>query len=87
MDIEFRYLYRDGGNYKKWGSVVFANPEKVAENVVGEAILRALLPHGLFISTQIRMPGNRPAKPYRWRICRRDCRAGATWLAGIRSLR
>ena len=26
MNIRFVYLYRDAGNFKNWGSVVFANP-------------------------------------------------------------
>jgi hypothetical protein len=25
--VRFNYLYRDGGNYKRWGSVDFENPD------------------------------------------------------------
>ena len=28
-NIQFNYLYRDGGNYKKYGFVIFANPDNV----------------------------------------------------------
>jgi hypothetical protein len=28
-NIQFNYLHRDGGNYKKYGSVVFADPGSV----------------------------------------------------------
>jgi hypothetical protein len=29
MNIKFKYLYRDGANYKRYGEVVFANPSEV----------------------------------------------------------
>jgi hypothetical protein len=25
MNIRFEYLYRDAGNFKKWGEVIFSN--------------------------------------------------------------
>jgi hypothetical protein len=28
-NIQFNYLYRDGGNYKKYGFVIFANPDNI----------------------------------------------------------
>ncbi|WP_259069037.1 hypothetical protein HDF24_05590 [Mucilaginibacter sp. X4EP1] len=28
-NIKFNYLYRDSGNYKKFGSVVFSNPTNI----------------------------------------------------------
>jgi len=28
-NIKFNYLYRDGGNYKTFGEVVFANPDNI----------------------------------------------------------
>jgi len=28
-NIKFSYLYRDGSNYKKFGCVIFANPDNV----------------------------------------------------------
>ncbi len=30
MNIKFEYLYRDYGNYKKWGEVIFQNPNSMA---------------------------------------------------------
>lgn len=33
MNIQLSYLYRDGGNYKFWGSVVFDNPNKVSADL------------------------------------------------------
>lgn len=28
-NIKFNYLYRDSGNFKKYGSVIFANPNNI----------------------------------------------------------
>lgn len=30
LNIKFSYLYRDAGNYKLYGQVVFGNPESIA---------------------------------------------------------
>lgn len=27
--VRFNYLYRDGSNFKRWGSVDFSNPEQL----------------------------------------------------------
>ena len=32
QNIKLTYLYRDAGNYKKYGEVIFENPEKTAIN-------------------------------------------------------
>jgi hypothetical protein len=42
-NIKFNYLYRDGGNYKVYGSHVFENPENVAVIDIEEAIKRSLI--------------------------------------------
>jgi hypothetical protein len=55
-NIEFIYLYRDGGNYKKWNRVTFSNPQRLASRVLEEAIQQALSPDGLFIARQVRVP-------------------------------
>lgn len=46
-NIKFNYLYRDGGNYKTYGSVVFANPENYSLGEL-EAVIRARLIDGLW---------------------------------------
>ena len=56
MNIEFQYLYRDGGNYKKHGRVVFSNPDQLAPELAGTALEKAFLTDGLFIASQIRLP-------------------------------
>ncbi len=55
-NVEFVYLYRDGGNYKKWGRVVFSNPDRLNSLSVGEGLRHAFLQDGLFIASQIRVP-------------------------------
>ena len=55
-NVEFIYLYRDGGNYKKWGRVVFSNPEETNCELVDARLRPAFLQDGLFIASQIRVP-------------------------------
>lgn len=55
-NIEFRYLYRDGGNYKKFGRVIFRNPERLTSESATEQLQRAFIGGDLFIAGQIRLP-------------------------------
>jgi hypothetical protein len=53
MNTRFEYLYRDAGNWKKWGSVVFVgapSPE------LDDRFRRACHLRELFIADQIRVP-------------------------------
>jgi hypothetical protein len=55
-NVKFSYLYRDGGNYKKWADVVFSNPEGLSIDLVNKALKHAFMQDGLFIAHQIRIP-------------------------------
>lgn len=55
-NVEFRYLYRDGGNYKKRGSVIFSNREGLDIDLAAERLRQGFLPDGLFIAKQVRVP-------------------------------
>ena len=55
-NVKFIYLYRDGGNYKKWAEVVFSNPDKLSVESITRALRRSFLQDGLFIARQIRLP-------------------------------
>jgi hypothetical protein len=55
-NLEFRYLYRDGGNYKKFGNVIFSNPQQISSGTVEKALTEAFLEDGLFIADQVRVP-------------------------------
>lgn len=55
-NIKFKYLYRDAGNYKKRGGVVFSDPDDLAIGAITKALQRSFLADGLFIAHQIRIP-------------------------------
>jgi len=55
-NIRFNYLYRDTGNYKKWSSVVFSNPDGLTLESVEKAFRRAFSQECLFIASQVRIP-------------------------------
>ena len=46
-NIKFNYLYRDGGNYKVWGSEILSNPDSISLIEV-EARIREFLIDGEF---------------------------------------
>ena len=54
-NVKFRYLYRDGSNYKNWAEIVFRNPEKLGTGNITEHLEKAFDDH-LFIARQIRIP-------------------------------
>jgi hypothetical protein len=56
MSIKFNYLYRDASNFKKWASVVFANPEGLSVDDIGDSLRNNFLSDQLFIAHQIRIP-------------------------------
>lgn len=56
MNIEFEYLYRDGGNNKNFGGVVFTNDSQLSIGDL-EAEIRNHLEMGeLFIADQVGVP-------------------------------
>ena len=46
-NIKFNYLYRDAGNYKNDGSVIFANPDNIDLSEL-ETLIRTKLDCGLW---------------------------------------
>ena len=55
-NIKFTYLYRDAGNYKKFGSVVFSNPNHLTLQNLAAPLAQAFSEEGLFVAHQIRVP-------------------------------
>jgi hypothetical protein len=55
-NVEFSYLYRDGGNYKKFGRVVFSSPERLDARALERELRRLFWEGNLFIASQIRVP-------------------------------
>jgi len=56
QNVKFTYLYRDAGNYNKWGEVVFRNPEGLVPELITQVLREAFLQDGLFIAHQVRVP-------------------------------
>lgn len=56
MSIHFEYIYRDAGNYKNWGSVVFANPSNFSADRVQQIISSALGQWGFFSAAEAGLP-------------------------------
>lgn len=54
-NVEFSYLYRDGGNYKTFGKVVFTNPDQLDCDTIEKALIEAFLEDSLFIADQARV--------------------------------
>jgi hypothetical protein len=56
MNIKFEYLYRDAGNFKNWGEVVFSNPRDLdAEPIIAMAG-RALIDRAYFVANRVGVP-------------------------------
>jgi len=56
QSVKFIYLYRDSGNSKAWGEVVFANPGNLSVDEVELRLKKALDMGCLFIADQIQIP-------------------------------
>lgn len=55
-NVKFSYLYRDGSNYKSWGTVVFAHNKRLSEGEIARRIAKCLDQHQTFVAHQIRIP-------------------------------
>ena len=56
MNLKFSYLYRDAGNFKSWGEIVFLNPERLSMVSIQQRLEAAFDSHELFIAHQIDVP-------------------------------
>lgn len=56
MNIRFSYLYRDAGNFKNFGEVIFSNPENVPLNILISKAKLALLDELYFDATSVGVP-------------------------------
>ncbi len=53
MNVRFNYLYRDAGNYKSWGAVIFRNPDGLPISEIESRLRKAFFQYDLFIAGQI----------------------------------
>jgi hypothetical protein len=59
-NIQFNYLYRNGGNYKKYNSVIFTNPINISLTELSKLIQSKLIDETWFYADQWRLPDLRP---------------------------
>jgi hypothetical protein len=59
-NIQFNYLYRDGGNYKKYNSVIFTNPTNISLTELSNLIQSKLIDETWFYAEQWNLPDLRP---------------------------
>lgn len=55
-NIQFNYLYRDAGNYKKYGSVTFANPGNISLAELSTLIQSKLIDQTWFYHNHWHLP-------------------------------
>ena len=55
-NIKFNYLYRDAGNYKEFGNVIFSNPDLLTLHKLAMPLAETFSSERLFIAHQIRVP-------------------------------
>ena len=56
MNIEFSYLYRDAGNFKNFGTVVFANKNQTSLEKLNEMIKQRLVDEMFFDAVNTSVP-------------------------------
>ena len=56
MNIKFSYLYRDAGNYKAFGEVIFENPEGIAIEELEQLIRSKLIDAQWFYAREWTLP-------------------------------
>lgn len=59
-NIQFNYLYRDGDNYKKYHSIIFANPDNINLIELSSLIHSKLIDETWFYADQWNLPDLRP---------------------------
>jgi hypothetical protein len=65
INIKFKYLYRDGANYKNQGEVIFSNPNNLVLNKIKKTIIDSLISMEFFVALEIRIP-DRHFEKYKW---------------------
>ena len=56
MNVRFEYLYRDAGNFKNWGEVVFSNPRNINVDLVAAMAEKVLIDHAYFVASKAGVP-------------------------------
>ena len=56
MNIRFEYLYRDAGNFKNWGELVFSNPHNINVNLLKTMVENVLINQAYFVAFKADVP-------------------------------
>ena len=56
MNIEFGYFYRDCGNFKNFGEVIFANKRSLSAKEINEKLLSTVMPEPFFRASDLGLP-------------------------------
>ncbi|MDD5174980.1 MAG: hypothetical protein PHQ05_00975 [Sterolibacterium sp.] len=56
MNIRFEYLYRDAGNFKNWGEIVFSNPRDITADLVASMAEKVLIDQTYFVAAKAGLP-------------------------------
>lgn len=56
MNVRFEYLYRDAGNFKNWGEVVFSNPQNINADLVIAMTEKVLIDQAYFVASMASVP-------------------------------
>ena len=59
-NIKFSYLYRDAGNYKKYNSIIFNNPDNIDLSELSAMICSKLIDNTWFYADQWNLPDLKP---------------------------
>ena len=55
-NLKFEYLYRDAGNYKQYGSMVFDNPTRIPPELAESRIKSILIDGEFFYPEKLQVP-------------------------------
>lgn len=56
MNVRFEYLYRDAGNFKNWGEIVFSNPRNISADFVAAMAEKVLIDQAYFLASKAGVP-------------------------------
>ena len=56
MNVRFEYLYRDAGNFKNWGEIVFSNPRNINADLIAAMTEKVLIDGAYFVASKAGVP-------------------------------
>lgn len=56
FNLQFNYLYRDGGNYKRFGSIIFSNPTNLSVAELEDILRKRLIDEAYFYHEKLDVP-------------------------------